>query len=88
VSDELTREALDDAESVTLTVIGRNGHKFEYRINSHERTSLELAMGHDQERMPELSAHERIWAPSWRSATFTVTSRFSYRAEDFLPILR
>lgn len=92
VSDEesmrLSREAMDDPESVTLVVKGKNGHTLQWAVNSHERTRLVLGQRYDQEEPPEEAyytlAHELPWAPRWKRYTWTVETHFSYRPEDFM----
>lgn len=81
------REAMGDPETVSLVVIGRNGQKVEIRISSHERTLLELTEVYDQEERPEerwFHSRSEVWAPRWKSFTWTVTQHFYHRAEDLV----
>jgi hypothetical protein len=77
-----------DAESVMVTITGKNGYKVQITVHGHERTHLEFTQEADAEPIPRDLGSNELWAPAWRRFTFAVMQRISYRAEDFVDVAR
>lgn len=80
------KQAMREPASVSLVVVGKNGHTVTHRVLDHEGTALSVTTKVEQEvSRPQTILGAPVWGPPrWKLFTWEVRQDISYRAEDFL----